>query len=140
MQRKLPALNADNTPFWQGGAQGLLNICHCADCQRYFHPPSPLCPHCQSQSVGPRAVSGLGTVVSFTINHQAWVPELEVPFVVAIVELQEQSGLRFVSNIVGCAPAAVSIGMPVQVRFEPVEDVWIPLFEPAGFATSGSAA
>ncbi|NVO06081.1 MAG: OB-fold domain-containing protein, partial [Rhodoferax sp.] len=94
----------------------------------------------QSQLVGSREVSGMGKVVSFSINHQAWVPELEVPFVVAIVELQEQAGLRFVSNVVGCAPEAVSIGMPVQVRFEPVEDVWIPLFEPAEFSNSGSAA
>jgi uncharacterized protein len=138
MKRKLPALTPDNTPFWQGGAQGLLNMCHCAACSRFFHPPGPVCPHCQSQSVGPRAVRGLGKVVSYTVNHQAWAPDLQVPFVVAIVELQEQTGLRFVSNIVGCAPASVAIGMAVQVRFEHVEDVWIPLFEPAVVAEAST--
>lgn len=128
--RKLPLLTPDTAPFWQGGANGLLNICHCSSCQRFFHPPAPVCPQCMSSAVGPRAVSGLGQVASFTVNHQAWVPGLAVPFVVAIVELAEQPGLRFVSNIVGIPPEQVHIGMPVRVTFEQVEDVWLPLFEP----------
>ena len=35
------------------------------------------------------------------------------------------------TNIVGCAPDDVRIGMPVQVIFEHHDDVWLPLFEPA---------
>lgn len=130
MKRKLPLLTPDTTPFWQGGAKGLLNICHCGSCQQFFHPPAPICPRCQSFEVGPRAVSGRGKVASFTVNHQAWVPELPVPYVVAIIELDEQPGLRFVSNVVGIDPGKVCIGMPVKVIFEQIEDVWIPLFEP----------
>lgn len=129
MKRKLPLLTPDTAPFWQGGAQGLLNICHCQACQRFFHPPAPICPHCQSSLVGPRAVSGQGTVVSFTINYQAWAPDLPVPFVIAIVELVEQVSLHFLSNIVGGKPQDVFIGMPVRVKFEQVEDIWLPLFE-----------
>lgn len=67
--------------------------------------------------------------MSFTVNHQAWIPGLPVPYVVAIVELAEQAGLRFVSNIVGGSVDEVHIGMPVRVTFEQIEDVWIPLFE-----------
>lgn len=137
MTRKLPLLNADTAPFWQGGANGLLNMCHCGGCQRFFHPPAPICPQCLSGNVGPRAVSGKGIVVSFTVNHQAWTPTLPVPYVVAIIELVEQPGLRFVSNIVGMPADEVRIDMPVKVTFEQVEDVWIPLFEPD---TSRSAA
>ena len=74
-------------------------------------------------------MSGQGTVVSFTVNHQVWIPGLPVPYVVAIVELAEQAGLRFVSNIVGGSVDEVHIGMPVRVTFEQIEDVWIPLFE-----------
>lgn len=74
-------------------------------------------------------MSGRGTVASFTVNHQAWVPDLPVPYVVAIVELAEQPGLRFVSNIVGVTPDEVHIDMPVRVTFEQVEDVWLPLFK-----------
>ena len=129
MPRKLPALNADNRAFWQGGEQGELLIHHCAACCRYFHPPAPLCAHCASFDVAPQAVSGKGKVLSYTINYQPWTPGLEVPYVVAIIELVEQSGLQFVSNVVGMPVTDVSIDMPVRVRFLNVEDVWLPLFE-----------
>ncbi|KCZ45740.1 Zn-ribbon domain-containing OB-fold protein [Hyphomonas sp. CY54-11-8] len=81
--------------------------------------------------VSSEPVSGRGRVVSFTINHQAWAPGLVVPFVIAIVELVEQTGLRFLSNIVNCDPDDVLIGMEVVVVFEQIEDVWLPLFEAA---------
>jgi uncharacterized OB-fold protein len=115
MPRKLPALNADNRAFWQGGQQGELLIHRCADCSRYFHPPAPLCPHCASFDVAPQAVSGKGKVLSYTINYQPWTPDLEVPYVVAIIELVEQSGLQFVSNVVGMPVTDVHIDMPVRV-------------------------
>lgn len=129
MPRKLPALNADNRAFWQGGEQGELLIHHCAGCCRYFHPPAPLCAHCASFDVAPQAVSGKGKVLSYTINYQPWTPGLEVPYVVAIIELVEQSGLQFVSNVVGMPVTDVYIDMPVRVSFLNVEDVWLPLFE-----------
>ena len=129
MPRKLPSLSAESAPFWQGGAQGQLLIQRCQSCRSYFHPPTPFCKTCGSLEVGPEPVSGRGHVVSFTINHQRWAPDLEVPYVVAIVELADQAGLRFVSNVVGCPVDEVRIGMPVRVRFEQVEDVWLPLFE-----------
>lgn len=131
MPRKLPALTPDTAPFWQGGAEGVLRMHHCDDCVRWFHPPAPVCPRCGGFAVAPRAVSGRGTVASFTVNHQAWTPELKAPYVVAVVELDEQPGLRFVSNVVGCPTDEVRIGLPVRVTFERHEDVWIPLFEKA---------
>lgn len=129
MPRKLPALNADNRAFWQGGKQGELLIHRCAACSRYFHPPAPLCAHCASFDVAPEAVSGKGKVLSYTINHQAWTPDLVEPYVVAIIELVEQPGLQFVSNVVGLPVTDVHIDMPVRVSFLNVEDVWLPLFE-----------
>lgn len=129
MPRKLPALNADNRAFWQGGEHDELLIHRCHGCERFFHPPGPICPHCASLEVEPHAVSGKGKVLSYTLNYQPWIAELEVPYVVAIVELAEQPGLRFISNIVGMDPLEVCIDMPVRVSFLHVEDVWLPLFE-----------
>jgi uncharacterized OB-fold protein len=62
------------------------------------------------------------------------MPGPEPPFVLAIVALPEQPGLRLTTNIVNCPADDVSIGMQVQVVFEAheAEEVWIPLFEPAG--------
>src|ERR1700759_2387305 len=115
MTRKLPALTPDTAPFWQGGAQGVLQIYFCSACGRYFHPPNPLCPNCTSFDVAPRAVSGRGRVLTFTINRYAWTAELSQPYVVAIVELAEQTGLRLLSNIIGSDPDKVTIDMPVTV-------------------------
>jgi len=131
MTRKLPALTSDNSAFWQGGADGQLRMHHCGACAQYFHPPAPVCPRCLGADVAPKPVSGAGEVVTFTVNHQPWRADLKEAYVVAIVELAEQAGLRFVTNIVGTAPEEVFIGMPVRVRFEQVEDVWLPLFEKA---------
>ncbi len=129
MPRKLPLLTAENRAFWQGGERGELLVYRCRSCETWFHPPAPICPRCNAVEVGPEPVSGRGTVASFTINVQAWTPELAAPYVVAIVELIEQSGLRFVTNIVGCAPDQVTIDMPVRVTFVPCDDVWLPLFK-----------
>ena len=71
-----------------------------------------------------------GVVVTFTLNHQAW-GILEPPYVIAVVELAEQPGLRLTTNLVGVSPGDVRSGMPVQVHFEHLDDVYLPLFEPA---------
>ncbi len=129
MARKLPELTDETAAFWQGGESGELNIFWCSACSRYFHPPAPVCPDCLGFEVAPVPVSGRGKVVTFTINMQAWTEELAEPYVVAIVELEEQAGLRFLTNIVGGSPEDVFIDMKVRVAFEQVEDVWIPVFE-----------
>ena len=82
--------------------------------------------------VEPRAVSGRGRVAAFTINLKQWAPRMEVPFVYAAVELEEQAELYVMTNITGCAVDDVYARMPVTVRFEAHEDVWLPMFEPTG--------
>ena len=128
--RLLPALKAETEHFWRGGARGELVFLRCSACATYIHPPAPVCPVCLGRDHEPAAVSGRGEVVTFTINHQPWNPTVEVPYVIAIVELDEQKGLRLATNIVGCPPEEVRIGMRVRVTFLEREDVWLPLFEP----------
>lgn len=129
MPRKLPVLNADTEAFWTGGETGELRILRCTACGKYHHPPSPCCPFCSAMDPVPTAVSGKGRIHTFTINRQAWSEDMKDPFVIAIVELVEQPGLRFMTNIVNCPPEDVRIDAPVKVVFEHIEDVWIPLFE-----------
>jgi len=57
------------------------------------------------------------------------VPGQQVPYVLAIVELVEQPDVRLTTRLVGVTPGNVRIGLPLRVRFEQVEDVWLPLFE-----------
>lgn len=128
--RQLPRTTLESAAFWRGGAEGRLLIQRCAHCARYHHPPLPICPHCLDRDVRPTAVSGRGTVHSYTINHQAWLPGMQVPFVIAYVAIDEQPDVWLMTNIVGCASEAVAIGQRVRVVFEQQEDVWIPLFRP----------
>ena len=107
-----------------------------------MHPPAPVCPRDWGADLAWTPVSGRARVATFTVNHQAWMPGPPLPYVVAIVEIEEQPDVRLMTNVVGCAPEDVRIGMPVRVAFEhhpdPGGDVWIPLFEPdpdAGAAT-----
>ena len=124
----IPQITDENGAFWTGGRNGELLITRCTDCGYWVHPPSPRCPQCLSDAVEPEAVSGRGTVYSFTINRQAWVPGLEVPFVIAIVELDEQPGLRLMTNIVDCRVDEVEIGMPVEVAFVERSEAFVPVF------------
>jgi uncharacterized OB-fold protein len=133
--RLLPRVRDDNEFFWTSGADGVLRFLRCGDCGYWIHPPGPLCPMCHSRSVAPEAVTGTGVVHTYTVNHQAWIPGFDPPYVVAVVELPEQAGLRLTTNLVGCPIDEVTIGMPVRVTFEAWDDVWLPLFEP----TDGAA-
>ncbi len=130
--RLLPQVTPWNEHFWHGGADGELRFLRCGSCGYYVHPPSPLCPECLSRDLSPEAVSGRAVVHTFTVNHQPWIPGFDPPYVVAIVELDEQEGLRLTTNLVSCEPEDVSIGMRVKVLFEDVGDeVFLPLFEPS---------
>jgi uncharacterized OB-fold protein len=127
--RKLPLLEPDSAFFWTAGAEGVLKILRCGACGRYQHPPLPRCPSCHAEQMAPAPVSGRGRVATFTVNYERWMPELEVPFVFAAVELVEQDELYLFTNIL--APVeTVRIGQPVTVCFEQQEDVWLPMFRP----------
>ena len=132
--RILPELTARNRHFWTGGERGELRFLRCNACSQWIHPPYPLCPACHSKDLAPRAVSGRATVHTFSINYQPWMPGPELPYVVAIVEIEEDPSVRLTTNIVGCRHEDLRIGMPVRVVFEHHSDergdVWLPLFEP----------
>lgn len=129
--RLLPRVTDRNRHFWQGGKEGRLQFLRCRACETWIHPPQPVCPECLGKDLAAEPVSGRAQVLTFTLNHQPWVPAPDHPYCIAIVEIEEQEGLRLMTNVVHCAPEEVAIGMPVRVVFEEQEDVWFPLFEPA---------
>ena len=126
----LPELEPLSFGFWTGGREGELLIVRCDDCGHWLHPPSVLCPRCRSRELRPQPTSGRATVVSYTVNHQAWTEQMTTPFVIAVVELVEQPGLQLLTNL-GGDPTAITVGMAVEVVFEQVEDVWFPVFVPS---------
>lgn len=127
--RVQPVLDDEHRFFWTSGEDGHLRFARCGGCGYWLHPPVPRCPQCGSREVAPEPVSGRGHVWSCTVNHHSWDGSTE-PYAIALVELDEQPGLRLTTNVVGCPPEEVVIGMRVRVTFEQQGSVWFPLFEP----------
>ncbi|HEY2106061.1 MAG TPA: OB-fold domain-containing protein, partial [Candidatus Binataceae bacterium] len=78
-----------------------------------------------------QVTSGCGKVLSYTIVH--WSPNpayaAAAPYSLALIRLDE--GPHMLTNIVGCPPDGVSIGMKVTVVFEQCGlDITLPKFKP----------
>ena len=67
----------------------------------------------------PVEITGRGCVYSLTVNYQRWLPDLEVPFVIALVEFADHPGVRVIGRLRGCPPEAAAIGMEVEIGFQP---------------------
>jgi acetyl-CoA acetyltransferase/uncharacterized OB-fold protein len=128
--RPLPALGGPSTPFWTGGADGELRLPRCEECQQLLHPSLTVCPRCLGTVATWVAVKGTAVVVGCTTNEQMWLPSMPPPYSLAIVSLTDAPDVRLTTNVVGCDPHDVRVGMPVRVTFHQQGDVWFPLFEP----------
>ena len=129
--RPLPKLTPENEFFWTSGADGVLRFQYCGACERYLHPPRVLCPE-SGEPPEIREVSGRATVVGYTVNYQPWLPDMEVPYVIGLVAIEEDPLVRLTTLIVDAEPEDVVIGLPVSLRFEQHKDVWLPVFAPTG--------
>jgi uncharacterized OB-fold protein len=120
--------DSDSRPYWEGLAQGELRIQHCNACSKAVFYPRLICPHCHADQLSWIAASGKGTIYSYTVAHQGFGPfAADVPFVIAIVELEE--GARMMSRIVDASRERVAVGAAVRVTFESVgEDLTLPYF------------
>jgi len=131
-ERPLPAPDAATAPYWAAVREGRLAMPRCTDCGSYHFYPHTLCPKCGSTQLVWTDCSGRGEVYSFTIVHRAPSPAFAalVPYVVATIRLDE--GTHLMTNVIGCPPDAVRIGMKVRVKFQKFNDeATLPLFEPA---------
>jgi uncharacterized OB-fold protein len=129
--RPAPGADPETEPFWNAVNEGRLLVQRCRSCGTHQLYPRWRCLRCRGQVEWVEAGGG-GTVYSFTVIRQNFSRSFRhlIPYVVTLVDLDE--GPRVMSNLVGCDPADVRIGMPVRVRFESVSDeASVPLFEPA---------
>jgi uncharacterized OB-fold protein/acyl dehydratase len=128
--RPRPAINRDNAFFWDGVNEGKLLIQRCTKCSRLRHPPGPACPNCGSLDWDTVQSTGRGTVHSWVVPHYPPAPMFGEDYIVVLVDLEE--GVRFVSNLVDVDPAAVDIGMPVELTFVQTDpELTLPMFRRA---------
>ena len=119
MPRVIPPVpDADDRSFWDGVSRDRLLLQRCADCHAVQHPPSPMCPTCQSVHREWFDVSGRGSVYSWIQSHHPSAPD-EAPRIVALIDLDE--GPRIVSNLQDIELAAIEPGLPVEVFFAEID-------------------
>jgi uncharacterized protein len=114
-----PAVTEETAAFWDAAAEGRLLVERCVACGADSFPPRGMCRVCRCRDVSWVEVAGPGAVYSYTVNHQRWLPDLEVPYAVVLVEFADHPGVRVVGRLRGCAPGDIVIGMAVDVGFEP---------------------
>ncbi|WP_214105868.1 Zn-ribbon domain-containing OB-fold protein [Acrocarpospora catenulata] len=105
----------DTLPFWDALLAGSLVTCRCAACGRFRQPPSGFCPGCRHTEVVWQRSDGVGTVYSFTWARHAFTPGLRdrVPYVIALVELDDAPGVRLIANILDAGEDQVRVGARV---------------------------
>jgi uncharacterized protein len=131
VSKPIPVPTRETKPYWEGCKAHELRIQRCAACGQHQFFPRIYCTQCMSDRVEWVKASGRAKVVSYTIVHrpvsQAFAGE--IPYVVGLVKLDE--GPTMMTNLVGCTPEQLKIGMLVAVTFEDwTEEIAIPKFRP----------
>jgi len=121
-----PAVNAENQPFFEAAARGVLYVKFCNGCGSFHHYPRAICPFCASDRTEWREARGTGTIYACSVLRRGG-PE---PYCIAYVTLDE--GVSMLTNIVDCDLDALKIGRKVKVVFKPTDGgPPVPMFTPA---------
>lgn len=136
--RPVPAPDDVSGFFWQAAADHRLVLQRCRSCGKLQYPPEVCCVHCQADEFELAETTGRGVIYSYAVVdrplHAGFVDS--VPYVVVFVELDDQRGLRILTNLIGVPPGAtLSCGMPVEVVFEDRGAVTLPQFRLSGAIT-----
>jgi uncharacterized OB-fold protein len=128
--RPRPIPDAVSTFYWEAADRGELAVLRCNACRRLHHPPDVGCPHCGSTVLHPEVTSGRGVVYASTAVRQAFDRAFldAVPYVLALVALEEDERVRILGDVVDVAPEPVAIGTPVETVFERHDGWSLPRF------------
>jgi len=128
----IPTIDEATSPYWGAAKEGSLLIARCGVCEKVHHYPRPFCPFCWSEDVTAIQASGRGILYTFST---VYVNDLHpfksrLPYVAALVELEE--GPRLMTNIEGCEPGELEVGMAVEVLSRPLtDDLEATVFRPS---------
>jgi uncharacterized protein len=109
-----PSSSRDTAFFWEGVKAHELRIQRLPD-GSLQHPPVPAVWQDKAEPIDYAVAAGLGTVFSFVVHHAPKVPGRTLPFVIALVELEE--GVRMLGELRNVDHAKVKIGMPVRATY-----------------------
>jgi uncharacterized OB-fold protein len=129
--------------YFAGAAAGELRIPRCEACGRWCWYPEPGCPACGGALTW-AATAGRGTLFSWVVVQRAFLPAFAemVPFVTALVALDEDPAVRIVTLLADADPDALVVDLPMTAVFRPLSfptvpdrSVVVPMFMPQGERT-----
>ena len=131
--KPLPTPQPESDVYWQKAKEHELWLRKCNDTGKAYFYPRDISPYTFSRDTEWHQVSGRATLYTYAIVHRAPHPGFvgDVPFVTALVELEE--GPIMPTNIVmdDPTPEKLVIGMPLEVVFDDVTDeITLPKFKP----------
>ena len=120
MPKQSPIPGELDKPFWDAANEDKLVIQNCKNCNTLQHPPKPVCSKCASQDLEWKKMSGKGTIYNYGVVHDCPVKLLqdEQPFNLAVITLDEDSGIQMYSHLRDCPVDEVPVGASVEVIFE----------------------
>ena len=130
--KPIPRPQPESDFYWEKAKLHELWLRKCNACSEAYFYPRDISPCCFSKDTCWIKASGKATLYTYGIVHRSLHPGFaeEVPFVTAIVELEE--GPRMPTNIVGVedpTPDKLPIGVSLQVAFEDITDtIALPKF------------
>ena len=131
--RPVPVPDEGSGPFWEAASRHVLTLARCSRCRAFTHPPDVVCPNCGSSEPDFAfvEVSGSGTVRSWTVMRQSFLPgfDEDVPFVLVDVELGAPAGIRLVGRLLDGPDVPLQAGDRVRLDFEDIASgVSVPAF------------
>lgn len=118
--------------WWNATSERRLMIQQCTRCCHRQHYPRPFCLACNNEQIELVEVSGKGKIHSFTMIERSAYDNLPVPYVIALVDLEE--GVRLLTRIVDCDPGKLKCDLGVTLRWTKApgdNDYNLPVFAPS---------
>lgn len=125
-------------PFFAAALRSELHVTGCDRCARLVWYPSDSCATCGGPLTW-RSVSGGATLFSWVIVRRPFLPAFAdmVPFVTALVALNEDPAVRLCTIVPDVDPATLRADLPMVVEFRPLRfptvpgrEVIVPMFVP----------
>jgi uncharacterized protein len=120
-----PSVNLETQAFWDAAREGRFLIKRCQDCGKPHWYPRAICPFCMSSDTVWEESPGEGVIYTYSVMYRS----PSGPYAIGYVKLDE--GPHVMTNFLGMATDALSIGMRVNVKFQPTEGgPPVPVFGP----------
>src|SRR5581483_4806513 len=123
MPKPIPVPDELSKPLWDACNQRRLIVQNCTACNRKQYPPQEQCAACGSAThLEWIETSGRGRINGYCVMHDSRVVPLQddQPFNIAVIELEEDPAIKFLSILAGTALDEVPLGASVGVQFEEV--------------------